>query len=175
MEAQRVLRLACPTGIPRTLVHRFWLPTPSGHSGGEAKRTYPPQSSQREAVEKPWARVSPLPPPPGLEMQESVIQSLMAQVVKTTNKHSLPAPEGKNKYASASHGWQTLNWHPIQMTRNPRLNPHLSWRESAGARTVIGGPKAGTQEDSKSPGGLTPVTPAWGWEGIGAQRLSTDG
>lgn len=63
----------------------------------------------------------------------------------------------------------------MQMTRNPRVNPHLSWRESAGARIVIGGPKGRNSGRLQVSLGLTPVTPEWGWEGMGAQRLSTDG
>ena len=99
---------------------------------------------------------------------------LMAQVVKTLTS-TLLAPAGKSKCASASHGWQTLSWHPTQMTGNPRVNPHLSWRESAGARIVIGGPKGRNSGRLQVSRGLTPVTPAWGWEGMGARRLSTDG
>ena len=149
--------------VPWALVHRLWLPTPSGHSGGEAKRTDPPQGSHREAIEALGQGISTAPRPQGWRCR-SQLSGLMAQVVKMLTS-TLQAPAGKNKYASASHGWQTLSWHPMQMTGNSKLNPHLSWRESAGIRVVMGGPRGRNSGILQVSHGLTPVTAAWGWHG----------
>lgn len=153
--------------VPWALVHRLWLPTPSGHSGGEAKRTDPPQGSHREAIEALGQGIS-------LEMQESVVKA-NGSTSKNANKHS-PGTSRKEQVCFSISWMADTELAPNTNDRKFKVKSP-SFMEGV-SRCQGSDGRSKRQELRDTPGLPWPDSchPSMGvaW-GMGAQRLSTDG
>lgn len=136
--------------VHRDLVHRLWLPN---IQWALRRRGSENRSQPHRGYRSPGSRAATLPPQ-GWGRRSPKDE-------RNTNQHTHGIREEKKSYASASHGRQTLRWHPIAFTGNPRLILHLSqrgWQAPGWQREFQ---KAGTKGKLQASTSVTSVTLGW--------------